>query len=154
VTHGAPPRPGRARSRPLAPQRRRPAGRGFTLVEMLLVLALTGLAAALALPAWQTYLLRAARADGAAALAIVQARQERHFDNIGWYASSLAALGGATASPQGRYRIELVPRDADGYIARAHAVGAQQSDLECPTLTLDVRQGLARTGPSARCWGR
>ena len=42
--------------------------RGFTLVELVLVLALSGMLAAMALPAWQSYLLRAARADGAAAL--------------------------------------------------------------------------------------
>jgi type IV pilus assembly protein PilE len=124
--------------------------RGFTLVE----LALSGMLAAMALPAWQSYLLRAARADGAAALSALQARQERHHQTIGWYASSLTALGGATASPQGRYRIELVPRDADAYVAHAHAVGTQEWDFECPTLTLDVRQGLVRTGPSAHCWGR
>lgn len=128
--------------------------RGFTLVELVLVLALSGMLAAMALPAWQSYLLRAARADGAAALSALQARQERHHQTIGWYASSLAALGGAAASPQGRYRIELVPRDADAYVAHAHAVGTQERDFECPTLTLDVRQGLVRTGPSARCWGR
>lgn len=128
--------------------------RGFTLVETVVVLALAGLLAATAVPAWQGHALRAARADGAAALTRLQMQQERHHQLIGWYASSLSALGSAAHSPGGRYRIELAPRDADSYVARAHALGGQAGDRECLTLTLEVQRGMARTGPSARCWGR
>lgn len=128
--------------------------RGFTLVETAVVLALVGLLTATAVPAWQGHVMRAARADAVSALTRLQIRQERHHETIGWYASSLAALGHATTSAEGRYRIELVPRDADAYVARAHAVGVQERDRECLTITLEVQRGMARTGPSARCWNR
>lgn len=128
--------------------------RGFTLVELLVVLALATLLAATAVPAWQQQSLRAARTDAVAALLRVQAQQERHRQQIGWYASSLSALGSAPTSTQGRYRLEVRPRHADAYVAIAEALGPQAGDRECATLTLEVAHGFARPGPSARCWNR
>ena len=128
--------------------------RGLTLVEVLVVLVLAALLAGAALPSYQGQLRRAARADAVDALTRLQAAQERHRAAHGWYANQLSALGFAATSMQGRYAIALAPLGAERYQARAEARGAQSADGECAQLTLDVDQGFARQGPSARCWNR
>ncbi len=128
--------------------------RGFTLIELTVVLALVALFAGVALPGYRAQLQRAGRADAVEALTRLQAAQERHRAGAGWYASDLPALGLAAASPQGRYAIALVPGGAESYRARAEAGGAQAGDRDCAVLTLDVTHGVAQSGPSARCWNR
>jgi len=128
--------------------------RGFTLVEILVVLALAALLAATALPAYRGQTQRVARLDAVESLTRIQMAQERYRAANGWYANQLASLGVSGRSPQGLYAIAIVPLGAEAYVARAEALGAQAGDQECGTLTLEVSQGFARNGPSARCWNR
>ena len=122
-----------------------------------MVLALTGLLAAAAWPAYQSQLQRGRRADAVQALLRVQLAQEGHRAHHGLYAAQLAALTGAaaTVSAQGLYDIEL-RGGGDHYEARARARpgGAAAHDEACPVLRLQVRDGLADFAPSARCWNR
>jgi type IV pilus assembly protein PilE len=130
---------------------------GFTLVELCVVLAITGLLAAAAWPSFQSQLQRGRRADAVAALMRVQIAQESHRANHGLYAAQLGALNGATArrSREGLYDIEL-DGGGDRYEVRATARtdGAAASDAACATLRLQVREGIAAFAPSARCWNR
>lgn len=128
--------------------------RGFTLVELMVVLALTALLAGAALPSYRDQWLRAGRADAVQALVTLQGAQERYRAGQGWYANQLSALGASTLSMQGRYAITLVSRGAESYQARAEARGAQAGDGDCAVLTLDVSEGFAQLGPSASCWNR
>jgi type IV pilus assembly protein PilE len=132
-------------------------GRGFTLVELCVVLALVGLLATVAWPSWQTQLQRGYRADAVAALVRVQLAQESHRAHHGLYAAQLKLLVGATTpvSGQGLYDIELAG-GGDRYEARARArVGtAVAGDSACAVLSLQVRDGLTEYAPSARCWNR
>jgi type IV pilus assembly protein PilE len=128
--------------------------RGFTLVEVLVVLALVALLAGAALPAYRGQIHRAARADAVESLTRLQIAQERFRAAHGWYASRLALVGAGETSPQGHYRIALEPLGAEAYLARAEASGAQARDRECAVITLSVNQGFAQTGPDARCWNR
>lgn len=128
--------------------------RGYTLVEIVVVLALAALLAGSALPGWRAHLQRAARADAVEALTRLQAAQERFRAAHGLYADRLAVLALGERSTQGRYRIALAPAGPEAYRASASAQGAQAGDRECAVLTLDVDAGFTRCGPSARCWGR
>ena len=132
--------------------------RGLTLVELSVVVALAGVLASVALPAYQSHLTTARRADAVTALTRVQIAQEQHRALHGLYAAELSALRGAGTgrSDGGLYRIELQPDGGDAYRARAVALAgaAQAGDTACPALTLQVQGGLAQAGPSARCWGR
>lgn len=138
----------------------KPCGRarGFTLAELLVVMAAAGVLAALAWPSFADQWTRARRADATAALARLEAAQERHRTQQGRYAAEAAALGaaGASASPQGLYRIELHPGPGDGYLAVAHARAdaAQAADRDCAAITLRVEQGFAQRGPTPACWAR
>ena len=139
------------------------AAGGFTLVELLVALALAALLLGVGLGSHRGHDLRAGRLDAVEALTRVQQAQEQHRSAHGLYASELAALGGTAAldpegrfavSPQGRYAIHLAITGGEAYRATAVARGKQAQDTDCAELTLEVRQGFAQAGPDAGCWHR
>ena len=127
--------------------------RGFTLVELMVVLALAGLLLATAWPSYRAQTLRAARADAVDALTRLQLAQEKFRAANGLYSSNLAQLGGER-SRQGHYAVSVSASGPESYVARASALGAQADDLRCAVLTLEVDQGFRRIGPSPQCWNR
>ena len=136
----------------------RRAQQGFTLLELAVVCAVCCLLAALAWPSWRQQLLQAGRADAVQALMRLQSAQAQYHALHGLYAPELSALRGAaqTRSDQGRYSLALEASDAEGWRASATVVpgSAQAADQACLHLTLEVRQGFASVGPTARCWNR
>jgi type IV pilus assembly protein PilE len=131
---------------------------GFTLVELCVVLAVSGVLASIAWPSFQSQLQRGRRSDAVTALLRVQLAQENHRANHGLYASQLSALVGAASprSSEGLYDIELLGSGGDRYEARATARAGSvvASDTGCAVLSLQVRDGLADFAPSPRCWNR
>jgi type IV pilus assembly protein PilE len=128
---------------------------GFTLVEIAVVCAVAGLLAAMALPSFQSHLLRAGRADAVDALTRLQLAQAQYHAAHGLYATELAVLHGVPQphSSQGLYAL-AVAGGGDGYRATAVAQGRQRQDSACAVLSLEVAQGFTHHGPSARCWNR
>lgn len=131
---------------------------GFTLVELCVVLAVAGVLATIAWPAYQSQLRRGHRADAVTALLRLQLAQENYRSHHGLYASQLGVLVGAAAqrSSEGLYDIELLDAGGDRYEARATARTGSvvAGDTGCTVLSLQVRDGLADFAPSSRCWNR
>jgi type IV pilus assembly protein PilE len=114
------------------------AGRGFTLIEMLLAISVAGLLSGIAYPSFQGVLHQVRRADAYVALLQAQAAQERWRANHREYGASLAEIGAPTRSPAGHYTLEVLDADADGYVVVANAAGRQARDLSCRTLKLTM----------------
>jgi type IV pilus assembly protein PilE len=129
------------------------ARRGFTLVELMVALALATLLVASAWPSYRAQLLRAARTDAVEALMRLQLAQEKLRAATGLYGGRAGALGGER-SRQGLYAIDVRRTGAESYVASASALGGQADDRECAVITLEVDQGTSRHGPSPRCWNR
>lgn len=139
--------------RPITLKHLRPGLRGFTLLECVVVALVVAVLSSIAWPSFRRHELQAGRLDAVQALSRLQAAQERYRSAHGLYAPDLSVLSGASAqSPQGRYTIHLVPDGAEGYLARAQALGQQVQDRPCAALTLQVKHGFAQQGPEASCW--
>ncbi|MDH4392338.1 MAG: type IV pilin protein [Aquabacterium sp.] len=121
-----------------------PSRTGFTLVELMIALAIMAIIAALAWPSLQEAVQKSRRADGMAALANVMQAQERWRANNPAYQATLANLPGAqsgTSSDQ-HYAISLVDGtvNATAYTARATVINTspQASDSRCQALQVAI----------------
>ena len=135
------------------------AAQGWSLTELLMVMAILGILSALALPAYQQQQRQVRRGDGRAALQQLQFDQARHRNQHDRFASTLAELGWEL-SPQGHYRLQLTEASADGYTAEALPLGAQAADTACTPLRMAWRDaatvvyssGASLDSDPARCW--
>ena len=113
---------------------------GVTLIEVMIVVVIVGLLAAIAIPAYDNYITRSRRSDAFTALETVRAAQEMYRAERGGYAIAFAALAGCNAAMAGEnYDITLQNiQDADGnlldddniYLVRAEAQVRQEGDFD------------------------
>jgi type IV pilus assembly protein PilA len=78
--------------------------KGFTLIELMIVVAIIGILAAIAIPAYQDYTIRAQVTEGLNLAGGVKAGVAESYANTGTWPADLTAAGGdATKPPQGKY---------------------------------------------------
>lgn len=122
--------------------------RGFTLVELMIVVAIIGIIAAIAYPSYMQSVYKSKRADGKAALQLAAAQQERHFTLNSAYTTDMTKLGGSS-SAEGYYTISSTINNRTYTLtATANSTGPQAGDTGCTALTL-THAGVK--GP-ASCW--
>ncbi|UGB39087.1 type IV pilin protein [Frateuria soli] len=133
---------------------------GFTLIEMMIVLLIVAILAAVAIPSYRRYVVRSHRTDAQRALTELAARQERFLYSNNTYADSVSALGGSSSMAGSYYRVSVDPASASTttYTVVATALGSQHDDdKQCQTLSLDQAGRQESTGSTANdpaCWGR
>ena len=138
--------------------------RGFTLVELMVVVAIIAILAAIAIPAYGRYAFRARRPDGQELLLRIANAQERFYATNNHY-GSLSELGfvAPVDSEKGYYLAALDPdivagsTSAQAYKAKVTPQNAQAPDV-CGPLTINdagVKTPLASSSSSAingNCW--
>lgn len=145
------------------------AGRGFSLIELVIAMAIVAIVTAIALPAFQDSVRKSRRADAHSALMRVATNQEKWRANHTSYTSDLTNLGfGAAAnadSTDGYYTISVTLGTNPGvsYTATASPkAGTAQANDTCTSTYLVINQdgpvlkdGNATIQAQKRaCWGK
>ncbi len=103
--------------------------RGFTLIELMIVVAVVGILAAIAYPSYIDSVRKAHRADGKAALLNAAQKMEAYYARNAKYTdATLADLNIPSTSEEGYFDITIETADANSYVFRAEALGDQQND--------------------------
>ena len=108
---------------------------GFTLIELMIGVAVAGIVSGIALPSFEGQLHKSRRSDVLVATMTVQAAQERFRSNGAVY-GSLADIGVPSASPAKHYTLAITASDADGFELLAVAAGSQSRDVACRYMKL------------------
>lgn len=133
--------------------------RGFTLIELMIVVAIIGVLAAVAFPNYQNYTREARRTDAQNTLLTLSNNLEKHFSDNNTYTVDLNAMGydeisaNKIESPEGHYEVVVAGANdiTVSYIATATAVGIQAADTGCATITYEST-GLKGSTGGDDCW--
>jgi type IV pilus assembly protein PilE len=138
--------------------------RGFTLIELMIVVAIVGILAAIAYPSYQEHIRRANRADAQASLMELAQFMERNYTRLGRYTTDTTGtaptLPFATSPKDGGraiYDLSLSTVTATSYtLQAAPRAGGPMAGDRCGSLTLTNTglKGQATGATTADCWRR
>lgn len=129
--------------------------KGFSLIELLCVLAIVGILVSLAFPNYQQYVLRARRSDAKTSLLDSAAKLERFYINHLSYKGAHRELKFPINSQQGFYQIQLSVANERQYLLKAIPLRQQQLDKDCYTFTYNELGLEGVEGGAAiaeKCW--
>jgi type IV pilus assembly protein PilE len=137
---------------------------GFTLVELMITVAIVAILATIAAVSYTTQVQKSRRTDARSALLDLASREEKLFSTTNAYSALLSDLGypnGPVGS--GYYTVAIASPDAAGqpgvspsYAITATAISSQTGDTQCATLSINqtgLQTSTPTTTPASTCWG-
>lgn len=141
--------------------------RGVTLIELVVVIMIIGILAAIAVPSYRNYVIRSQRADAKDALLALASQQEKYYLQCNAYADNIAnapscadsELQGADASENGWYTLTILDADADSFNLEAEATAGENQfqDTACRRFFVTDRgirtaEDSGGTDNTEECW--
>ncbi len=135
------------------------ANRGFTLIEVMIVIAIVSVLLAIALPSYENSMQKGRRADAKAHLMAVANQEEQFMLDQGTYTTNLADLSLPVDSPDGHYTVSAAACGT-GDITRCYTLTAepragspQIDDLRCTEFVLESNGLKTADGTDQdNCW--
>jgi type IV pilus assembly protein PilE len=135
---------------------------GFSLIELLIVLAIFGIIISIALPNYMDYLRESRRTQALTTLTALQLAEQRYRTKHDHYADLNQSNSdfvnnywSKTETKNGYYKLSVSNITATGYTITAKAQGDQINDkangVSCATLILQVKNSKIKKTPPA-CW--
>ncbi|QDP02035.1 type IV pilin protein [Thalassotalea sp. PS06] len=124
--------------------------KGFTLIELMMVVAIISILSILVYPAYQDSVRKARRSDAHTGMMSLMLAQQKMRGNCPFYAQafgsanscgvsgSASTVKGSSTSQEGYYSFALSNASGNSYTITASALGAQASDAGCTSITLTV----------------
>jgi type IV pilus assembly protein PilE len=134
--------------------------KGFTLIELMIVVAVIGILSAIAFPSYQEYVQRTRRSVAAGCLGELSQGMERIFTtSLTYKPGGVATLPAAACVTETSnfYTITLnaAATTTSTYLIEAAPVNSQTSDTKCATLSINEKGEKGESGTAtsvADCW--
>lgn len=128
--------------------------RGVTLLELMIVVVIVGILAAIAYPSYRQFVERAKRTEAKALLLEIATNQERFYLQNNTY-GNMADLqyNEPQITPSEAYSVTIGANSANNFTATAtYQLGGDEAG-KCLTFTIDGR-GIKGSTPYTDCWTR
>lgn len=153
----------------MSTQSNKRASSGFTLIELMVTVAIVTILATIAVTSYSSQIQKSRRTEAKSALLDLAGREERLFSTTNTYSNLESSLGygGAVAMTNmafgnGYYQLTAVTPDTvnqpgvtNSYLLTAIPVGQQAGDTTCASFSVNQLgvQTVSGTGTAASCWG-
>lgn len=138
----------------------RGATKGFTLIELMIVVAVVGILAAIAYPSYMNYVRKSHRAEVAQLLVEAAQNLERYYSRAGKYTDDSTVLPGYVAPKSNAwYDVVALRQDQNFTITATPANNTMMATDVCGKFIIDQTGARTNDGKSggvtdAFCWGR